>query len=57
MSGYVHSKRYYQRVENVWVYQEANNQLHLSCFSGDIAEISKLLILGTWDMLDYAHPE
>ena len=36
MSGYAHPKWYYQLVESFCVYLQTKNQLHPSCFYGDI---------------------
>ena len=47
--GYAHSKWYYQFVKNFHVYLQVENQPHHQYFSGNIAKICKLLILGTND--------
>ena len=46
MPGYAHLTRYYQPEEKFSVYLQAKNRHHSPCFSGDIANICKLLILG-----------
>ena len=56
MSGYAHPNWYYKLVVNFCRYLQAKNQLHPSCFSGDIAKICKL-ILGTLGMPGYTHPK
>ena len=55
MPGYWHPKWHYQTVENICLYLQTKNQLHLPCFSGDIAKICKHLILGTLAMFGYLH--
>ena len=42
---------------DVCVYLKAKIQLHPPCFSGDIAKIFKVFILGTLDMSGYTHPK
>ena len=56
MPGYAQPKWYYQLVEKL-LYQQAKNQLHPWCFSGDIGNVCKLLILGNLGMPSYAHPK
>ena len=51
-----HTQLYYQLVENFCAYLQAKNQHHPQCFSGDIAKIYKLLILGTLGMSGHAYP-
>ena len=50
MPGYAHPKWYYQLVENFPVHLQAKYQLDPPRFTGDIAKICKLFILGTLDM-------
>ena len=57
MPAFGNLKRYYQLIENVCDYLQAKKQLHCPCFSGDIANICKLLILDTLGKLGYAHPK
>ena len=52
MPGYTHPKGYNHLAENVYVYLQGKNQLHLPCLHGDIAKICKL-ILDTLGMPDY----
>ena len=47
MPGNRNPKRYCQLEENFRVYLQAKNPKNLPCFSGDIAKINKLVILGT----------
>ena len=56
MTGYAHTKSYYQLVENFHVYLQVKNQLHPAYFSQDITKICQL-ILGTLGISGYAHPE
>ena len=56
ITGYAHTKWYYQLVENFCVYLQAKNQLHPPLFSGDIAKICKLLIFGTLGIPGYTNP-
>ena len=52
-----YTKWYYYLVENFRIYLQIKEQLHPTWFSGDIAKICKLLILGTLGMSGYAHPK
>ena len=53
MASNANLKWYYQFVEQICVYLQAENQLH-PC-PRDIAKICKLLILGTLGMPGYPH--
>ena len=51
MTGYTCPKWYRQLEENIYVYQQAKNQLHPSCFSGDIANTYSFLFWVLWECL------
>ena len=53
MPGYANAKWYYHLVENIRVYLQAKNEVHSPRFSGDIAKISKLIILGTLSLVTH----
>ena len=55
MPEYVHSKRYYQLVENFCVSLQAEIELHHNWFFGDIPKICKLF-WGTLGMPGYIYP-
>ena len=57
MPSYVHPKWYYQLVENVCLYLQAENQLNPPRFSGDISKICKRLVLSTLGMSSYVNPK
>ena len=57
MPGYAQPKWYNQLRENFYVYLQTKNQLYPLSFSGDIAKISKLLLLDTLGMPEHTHPE
>ena len=52
-----HTQNDTENLKKTFVYLQAKNQLHHPRFPGDIAKISKLLILGTLGMLGYANPK
>ena len=54
---YAHPKWYYHLAENFRVCLQAKNELHSSCFSGNIAKISKLLIWDTLGISGYTKPK
>ena len=57
MPGHTHLKWQYQFEKSFNIYQQAENQLHPSCFPWDIAKIFKLVVFATFGLSGYGQPK